>query len=108
MVPALLRLPRLRIPHGLGHPRRGRLARSNRLYARGHGLLHQPAAERVHRSEGRRHRLLPQSHVRAGFGAAESPTEVPGYQETVHHFSDEALKIIYVEYETPGPNRMPW
>ncbi len=38
----------------------------------------------------------------------KSPTEVPGYEETVHKFSDEALKIVYVEYETPGPDRMPW
>ncbi len=26
----------------------------------------------------------------------------------MHKFSDEALKIVYVEYETPGPSRMPW
>jgi virginiamycin B lyase len=38
----------------------------------------------------------------------KSPADVPGYKETVHSFSDEALKIVYVEYETPGPNRMPW
>jgi virginiamycin B lyase len=38
----------------------------------------------------------------------KSPAEVPGYKETVRSFSDEALKIVYVEYETPGPDRMPW
>jgi virginiamycin B lyase len=38
----------------------------------------------------------------------KSPAQVPGYNETVHKFSDEALKIVYVEYETPGPDRMPW
>ena len=38
----------------------------------------------------------------------KSPTEVPGYKETLRSFSDEALKIVYVEYETPGPDRMPW
>jgi virginiamycin B lyase len=38
----------------------------------------------------------------------KSPTEVPGYAETVRKFSDEGLKIVYVEYETPGPDRMPW
>jgi streptogramin lyase/cytochrome c5 len=38
----------------------------------------------------------------------KSPADVPGYQETVRKFSDEALKIVYVEYETPGPDRMPW
>src|ERR1700730_420152 len=39
---------------------------------------------------------------------AKSPADLPQYKETVHKFSDEALKIVYVEYETPGPNRMPW
>ena len=37
-----------------------------------------------------------------------SPASLPGYKETVHQFSDEALKIVYVEYEMPGPSRMPW
>jgi streptogramin lyase len=38
----------------------------------------------------------------------KSPTELPNYEKTVRKFSDEALKIVYVEYETPGSNRMPW
>src|SRR5215471_9595872 len=38
----------------------------------------------------------------------KSPTEVAHYADTVRKFSDEALKIVYVEYETPGPDRMPW
>jgi virginiamycin B lyase len=38
----------------------------------------------------------------------QSPTELPDYKATVRKFSDEALKIVYVEYETPGPDRMPW
>jgi len=38
----------------------------------------------------------------------KSPADLPGYKDTVRHFSDDALKIVYVEYETPGPNRMPW
>jgi virginiamycin B lyase len=38
----------------------------------------------------------------------KSPADLPAYKDTVHNFSDEALKIVYVEYETPGPNRMPW
>ena len=38
----------------------------------------------------------------------KSPTEVAHYADTVRSFSDEALKIVYVEYETPGPDRMPW
>jgi virginiamycin B lyase len=38
----------------------------------------------------------------------KSPADLPQYQDTVHKFSDEALKIVYVEYEMPGPNRMPW
>jgi virginiamycin B lyase len=40
--------------------------------------------------------------------APRSPADLPQYQDTVHKFSDEALKIVYVEYEMPGPNRMPW
>ena len=38
----------------------------------------------------------------------KSPTDVPGYKDTVVNFSDEALKIVYVDYEMPGPNRFPW
>jgi len=38
----------------------------------------------------------------------QSPADLPDYQSTVRTFSDEALKIVYVEYETPGPDRMPW
>ena len=34
-----------------------------------------------------------------------SPAEMPGYQETTHReFSDEAMKMVYVEYDVPGPN----
>ena len=37
------------------------------------------------------------------------PTELAKYQEvTLPPLSDEALKIVYVEYDMPGPNRMPW
>ena len=47
------------------------------------------------------------------FGDHFDAAEIAGrccrdYQDTVRPFSDEALKIVYVEYETPGPNRMPW
>jgi virginiamycin B lyase len=38
----------------------------------------------------------------------KSPTEMPGYKETLRPFSDEAMKISYVEYDMPGPNRMPF
>jgi virginiamycin B lyase len=37
-----------------------------------------------------------------------SPTELPQYKDTLRPFSDAALKIVYVEYELPGPDRMPW
>src|SRR5436305_1873668 len=29
-------------------------------------------------------------------------------QHTVHSYGEEAMKIVFVQYETPGPNRMPW
>jgi len=38
----------------------------------------------------------------------KSPAEMPKYKELVRKFDDEAMKIVYVEYELPGPNRMPW
>ena len=37
-----------------------------------------------------------------------SPTELPEYQPTVRSFPDEAMNIVYVEYEMPGPNRHPF
>jgi virginiamycin B lyase len=38
----------------------------------------------------------------------ESPADLPQYQGEVRPVSDDGLKIVYVEYDTPGPNRMPW
>jgi streptogramin lyase len=38
----------------------------------------------------------------------KSPADMPGYKNTVFNPSDEALKIVYVDYEMPGPNRFPW
>ncbi len=39
----------------------------------------------------------------------KSPSDVSGYEATVRKFpSDEAMKIVYVEYDMPGPSRMPW
>jgi virginiamycin B lyase len=38
-----------------------------------------------------------------------APTEMAKYQEVkLPPPSDDALKIVYVEYDMPGPNRMPW
>jgi virginiamycin B lyase len=38
----------------------------------------------------------------------KSPADLPQYKDEVRPFGDDALKIVYVEYDTPGPNRMPW
>ena len=38
----------------------------------------------------------------------ESPADLPQYQGEVRTISDDGLRIVYVEYDTPGPNRMPW
>jgi len=38
----------------------------------------------------------------------KSPAELPKYKDEVRPFSDKAMKIVYVEYELPGGNRMPW
>lgn len=37
-----------------------------------------------------------------------SPADLPNYKDVVASFSDDAMKIGFVEYELPGPNRMPW
>jgi len=33
----------------------------------------------------------------------KSPADLPGYKATLTQFSDEALKIVYVDFEMPGP-----
>src|ERR1700690_2309034 len=38
----------------------------------------------------------------------KSPADMPGYKETVRPFSSDALNIVYVEYDMPGPSRMPF
>ena len=38
----------------------------------------------------------------------KSPTDLPNYKDVAKTFGDEASKIVYVEYEMPGGNRMPW
>jgi virginiamycin B lyase len=38
----------------------------------------------------------------------KSPSELPGYEKTVRPVADDALNIVYVEYDMPGPNRMPF
>ena len=39
---------------------------------------------------------------------AKSPTEMPGYKDTVRPFTSDATGIAYVEYDMPGPSRMPF
>src|SRR5579872_5458898 len=52
------------------------------------------------------------SYINSLFGEEsvlpKSPAEMPQYKELVRSFSDDAMKIVYVEYELPGPSRMPW
>jgi virginiamycin B lyase len=38
----------------------------------------------------------------------KSPADLPAYQKTVRPFSSEAMNIVYVEYDMPGPSRMPF
>jgi virginiamycin B lyase len=38
----------------------------------------------------------------------KSAADLPGYQDVVRKFSDDAMNIVYVEYEMPGPGRMPF
>ena len=52
------------------------------------------------------------SYLNSLFGEAsvlpKSPAEMPQYKDLVRTFNDDAMKIVYVEYEMPGPSRMPW
>ena len=38
----------------------------------------------------------------------KSPAEMSKYKETLRPFSSDAMNIVYVEYEMPGPRRMPF
>ncbi len=38
----------------------------------------------------------------------KSPENMPGYKDTVRPFSNDSLNIVYVEYDMPGPSRMPF
>ena len=52
------------------------------------------------------------SYLNDAFGTdaklPKSPVDMPGYKETLRPISDAGLKITYVEYDMPGPNRMPF
>ena len=38
----------------------------------------------------------------------KSPEDMPAYKATVRPFSSDAMNIVYVEYDMPGPSRMPF
>jgi len=52
------------------------------------------------------------SFLNSSFGTdatlAKSPADLPEYKNTTHKFTGDALNIVYVEYEMPGPSRMPF
>lgn len=52
------------------------------------------------------------SYLNSTFGVdsklPKSPADLPAYKETVRPFSDAAMKIVYVDYDLPGPDRMPF
>jgi virginiamycin B lyase len=37
-----------------------------------------------------------------------SPAELPAYKDTVRPFSDDAMNIVYVEYDVSGTKGLPW
>ena len=38
----------------------------------------------------------------------KSPAEMPAYQATLRPLESDGLKLVYVEYDMPGPTRMPF
>lgn len=41
-------------------------------------------------------------------GLPKSPADMPKYKDTLRPFNREAMNIVYVEYDMPGPSRMPF
>ena len=52
------------------------------------------------------------SYLNSVFGAEStvprSPADLPQYKDTVRPFSDEAMDIVYVEYDVSGSKGLPW
>jgi virginiamycin B lyase len=52
------------------------------------------------------------SYLNSVFGTdskvTRNPTELPGYKDTVRPFADEAMNIVYVEYDVSGSAGLPW
>jgi virginiamycin B lyase len=52
------------------------------------------------------------SYLNSTFGqdstVPRSPAELPGYKDTVRPFADEAMNIVYVEYDVSGSKGLPW
>jgi hypothetical protein len=38
----------------------------------------------------------------------KSPVEMPAFKDTVRSFGSDSSNIVYVEYDMPGPSRMPF
>jgi cytochrome c5 len=38
----------------------------------------------------------------------KSPADMPGYKSTLRPLDSDGLKLVYVEYDMPGPTRMPF
>ena len=52
------------------------------------------------------------SYLNTVFGTdstvARSPADLPAYKDTVRPFSDDAMNIVYVEYDVSGSKGLPW
>jgi virginiamycin B lyase len=52
------------------------------------------------------------SYLNSVFGedstVPRSPADLPAYKDTVRPFSDEAMNIVYVEYDVSGSKGLPW
>jgi hypothetical protein len=44
----------------------------------------------------------------AGSTLPKSPAELPGFPDVLQKFSDGAMKIEWVDFDLPAPNRFPW
>ena len=74
-------------------------------------ITHFRHVERIYGSKGRRHFRVHQFDFRRRQRLLpRSPADLPKYKEVAPYppYNDDAMKIVFVEYEMPGPSRFPW
>ena len=99
-------LPWISNAHGFGAARCGRLERPRAVHARLDAF--QPVLPDYGPGCGGSIVRISTSCMASDSEFPKSPAEMPGYKDTVRPFYSDAMNIAYVEYDMPGPSRMPF